>query len=75
MHSHVSTTADCPAIAMSVNPVRTDIAAAGMLRLNVQHQWLVATAALGASAAGQGVLSCVRSDCLDPGARKKARAR
>ncbi len=57
MRSQVSTTADRVAIAVSVNPVRTDIAAAGMLRLYVQHQWLVPTAA---SARLRPVSACCR---------------
>jgi hypothetical protein len=72
-HSHLSPTPDRVTISLRIQPVRPDIAP-GSLNLAVNHQWLVPTSTPGVRQVAEGSLRFVRSDCVDPAARKKAAA-
>lgn len=72
-HSHLSPTPDRVTISLRVRPVRPDLAL-GSLNLEVNHQWLVPTSTPGVRLTVEGALRFVRSDCVDPAARKKAAA-
>jgi hypothetical protein len=73
LHAHISLTPDRAAISLKVRPVRPDLAA-GQLHLDLNHQWLVPTATPGVRRIAQGTLRFIRSECVDPAARKKAAA-